>query len=57
MWSESLVKCSENHSNKVSNIIRCIDDMKFASFMAFSFIIFLRVLLLLFYHCVYGCML
>jgi hypothetical protein len=30
--------------------------MKFAAYMAFSFIIFLRVLLLLFYHCVYVCM-
>jgi hypothetical protein len=32
--------------------------MKFAAYMAFSFIIFLRVLLVLFfYHCVYVCML
>ena len=29
--------------------------MKFAAYMAFSFIIFLRVLMVLFYHCVYGC--
>ena len=51
------MKCSESLSSRVSNIIRgYIDHMKFAAFMAFSFIIFLRVLLVLFYHCVYGCM-
>ena len=38
-------------------IIRYIDHMKFAAYMAFSFVIFLHVLLVLFfYHCVYGCM-
>ena len=43
-------------SNRVSGIIRgYIDHRKF--YMAFSFIIFLHVLLVLFfYHCVYGCM-
>jgi membrane protein YdbS with pleckstrin-like domain len=51
------VKCSESLSNRVSNISRRnIDPMKFAVFMAFSFIIFVHVLLVLFYHCLYGCM-
>ena len=44
------VKCSERLSNKVSNIIGgYIDHRKFASFMAFSFIIFLHVLLVHFF--------
>ena len=42
------MKCSENLSNRMSNIIRYIDHVNFAVFMAFSFIIFLRVLLVLF---------
>ena len=43
-------------SNRVSNIIRrYVDHMKFATYMAFLFIIFLDVLLVPFYHCIYGC--
>jgi hypothetical protein len=55
--STSVVKCSESLSNRVSNIIRrYIDHMNFAAYVPFSSIIFLHVLLvLLFYHCIYGC--
>ena len=60
-WSvveRTVVKCSEGLSNRVSNIIRrYIDRMKFAAYMAFSFITFLHVCLVPFsYHCMYGCM-
>jgi len=50
------VRCNESLSNRVSNIIRgYVDHMKFAASTTFSFIIFLHVLLVFFYHCVYGC--
>jgi hypothetical protein len=46
----SVVQYSESLSNRVSNNIkRYIDQMKFVALMAFSFIVFLHVLVVVFF--------
>ena len=52
------MKRSGGLTEMVSTIIkRYIDHMKFATYMAFSFITLFHVLLIpCFYHCIYGCM-
>jgi hypothetical protein len=49
------VKCSGDLNNRVSSIIRRYKEhKKFVAYMAFSFIKFFHVLVVPFYHCIYG---
>jgi hypothetical protein len=55
--STGVVRCSEDISNRTSNIItRIIDHIMFAAYMCFSFFTFFHILLVTFLLCMYGCM-
>ena len=53
----SWVNCSESLSNRMSDIVRrYAEHMKFAAYMAFSFITFIQVFWFHFLSFIYGCM-
>ena len=55
--STSVMKWSEGLSNSVSIIIRrSIGHMRFADYMAVSFITFVTLFGSVLYHCIYGSM-